>query len=239
MIIYCHLFSPASGPYLAGGFVRVPASGNPQLWMLMSQTIHTKGISPGRLVSWRFPKIGVSPKSFILVGFSVINHPFGGILISGNPQFPMCSLSNLPSVIMISALILPRDSMGSFLGKEASYGTPLGRIPRNRTWPCYKYRNIYQLIQIILVQLRQIYCVTNINIILIIQHLPPGLWFLAIPWRWCSILTDGVSQWGHTIDFSLSFPGTIYTHGGCSISSQLSLEGSLSLPLSLSLRMYI
>ena len=33
---------------------------------------------------WRFPKIGVSPKSSILVGFSLINHPFWGTPIPGN-----------------------------------------------------------------------------------------------------------------------------------------------------------
>ena len=34
---------------------------------------------------WVFPKIGVPPKSSILIGFSIIiNHPFGGTLIFGN-----------------------------------------------------------------------------------------------------------------------------------------------------------
>ena len=28
---------------------------------------------------WMFPKIGVPPKSSILIGFSIINHPFWGI----------------------------------------------------------------------------------------------------------------------------------------------------------------
>ena len=35
---------------------------------------------------WRFPKMGVPPKSWILIGCSIINHPFIGVLISGNPQ---------------------------------------------------------------------------------------------------------------------------------------------------------
>ena len=33
---------------------------------------------------WVFPKIMVSPKSSILVGFSIINHPFWGTPIFGN-----------------------------------------------------------------------------------------------------------------------------------------------------------
>ena len=34
---------------------------------------------------WMFPKIvGVPPKSSILIGFSIINHPFWGIPIFGN-----------------------------------------------------------------------------------------------------------------------------------------------------------
>ena len=34
---------------------------------------------------WTFPKIVVSPKSSILIGFSIINHPFWGTTIVGNP----------------------------------------------------------------------------------------------------------------------------------------------------------
>ncbi len=33
---------------------------------------------------WVFPKIGVPPKSWILIGFSIINHPFWGTPIFGN-----------------------------------------------------------------------------------------------------------------------------------------------------------
>ena len=33
---------------------------------------------------WVFPKIGVTPKSSILIGFSIINHPFWDIPIFGN-----------------------------------------------------------------------------------------------------------------------------------------------------------
>ena len=33
---------------------------------------------------WVFPKIGVPPKSSILIGFSIINHPFWGTTIFGN-----------------------------------------------------------------------------------------------------------------------------------------------------------
>ena len=33
---------------------------------------------------WVFPKIVVPPKSSILIGFSIINHPFWGTIIFGN-----------------------------------------------------------------------------------------------------------------------------------------------------------
>ena len=33
------------------------------------------------ILKWRFPKMGGTPKSSILMGFSLINHPFGGIPI--------------------------------------------------------------------------------------------------------------------------------------------------------------
>ena len=35
---------------------------------------------------WVFPKIGGTPKSSILIGFSSINHPFWGTIIFGNIQ---------------------------------------------------------------------------------------------------------------------------------------------------------
>ncbi len=35
-------------------------------------------------IIWVFPKIGVPPKSSILIGFSLINHPFWGTTIFGN-----------------------------------------------------------------------------------------------------------------------------------------------------------
>ena len=44
-----------------------------------------------------FPKIGVPPNHPILIGFSIINHPFWGILIFGNTHiphhdFPLCKV---------------------------------------------------------------------------------------------------------------------------------------------------
>ena len=41
---------------------------------------NTKNILP----IWMFPKIGGTPKSSILIGFSIINHPFWGTPIFGN-----------------------------------------------------------------------------------------------------------------------------------------------------------
>ena len=36
------------------------------------------------VVTWVFPKIGGTPKSSILIGFSIINHPFWDTPIFGN-----------------------------------------------------------------------------------------------------------------------------------------------------------
>jgi len=42
-------------------------------------------VTPSLKLIWVFPKIvGFPPKSSILIGFSIINHPFWGIPISGN-----------------------------------------------------------------------------------------------------------------------------------------------------------
>ena len=44
-------------------------------------------------VIWVFPKIGVyTPKSLILIGFSIINHPFWGTSIFGNIHMEACIL---------------------------------------------------------------------------------------------------------------------------------------------------
>ena len=44
--------------------------------------------SSGKII-WMFPKIGVKPpKSSILIGFSIINHPFWGTPIFGNTHLP-------------------------------------------------------------------------------------------------------------------------------------------------------
>ena len=37
-------------------------------------------------IMWVFPKMVGFPKSSILVGFSIINHPFWGTTILGNPH---------------------------------------------------------------------------------------------------------------------------------------------------------
>ena len=37
---------------------------------------------------WMFPKIGVPPNHPLLIGFSIINHPFWGTPILGNNHIP-------------------------------------------------------------------------------------------------------------------------------------------------------
>ena len=45
------------------------------------QSLHNRSI-----LIWGFPKIGVPPKKYILMRFSLIDHPFGGTPIYGNPH---------------------------------------------------------------------------------------------------------------------------------------------------------
>ena len=46
---------------------------------------HTTGRETGSVrIIWVFPKIGVPPKHFNRIGFSIINHPFWGTSIFGN-----------------------------------------------------------------------------------------------------------------------------------------------------------
>ena len=48
---------------------------------------------------WMFPKIVAHPKSSILLGFSIINHPFWGTPIFGNIQFILDSLLHVKLLI--------------------------------------------------------------------------------------------------------------------------------------------
>ena len=67
---------PTSIPTTPGGGVI-----NQNEWEWRSPLI----LKPGGI--WMFPKIvGFPPKSSILIGFSIINHPFRGTLIFGNTQ---------------------------------------------------------------------------------------------------------------------------------------------------------
>ena len=40
----------------------------------------------GKINIWWFPEIGVPPNHPVSMGFSIINHPFGGTHIYGNPH---------------------------------------------------------------------------------------------------------------------------------------------------------
>ena len=44
-------------------------------------------------IRWVFPKIGVPPKLSLLIGFSIMNHPFWGTTIFGNIQMSSPGLS--------------------------------------------------------------------------------------------------------------------------------------------------
>ena len=59
---------------------------------------------------WRFPKIGLSPKSLIVRGFSIINHPFWGSTIYGNPHMPINFDEHWPPLLPV------RPCSGSLLG---------------------------------------------------------------------------------------------------------------------------
>ena len=49
-------------------------------------------------LTWVFPKIMVPPKSLILIGFSIINHPFWGIPIFGNTHILLPPTDSLKSL---------------------------------------------------------------------------------------------------------------------------------------------
>ena len=67
------------------GFSKRPESEFLESMTLTVAMVGTKmDLHPGRL-TWMFPKIGVFPPNHpILIGFSIINHPFWGIPIFGN-----------------------------------------------------------------------------------------------------------------------------------------------------------
>ena len=46
----------------------------------------------GNFYIWRFPGMGVTPKSYIFMGFSTINQPFWGSPIYGNPPTVICQV---------------------------------------------------------------------------------------------------------------------------------------------------
>ena len=50
---------------------------------------------PNWFTIWMFPKIVVTPKSSILIGFSTINHPFWGTPIFGNTHLPFVATVQL------------------------------------------------------------------------------------------------------------------------------------------------
>ena len=55
-------------------------------WVMGSMVIGSGGYNPYIYIYifWVFPKIMVPPKSSILIGFSIINHPLWGTFIFGN-----------------------------------------------------------------------------------------------------------------------------------------------------------
>ena len=60
-------------------------SNDGRCWSLVSSSkMSYESCTFWMLVIWVFPKIGVPPKSWILIGFSIINHPFCGSPIFGN-----------------------------------------------------------------------------------------------------------------------------------------------------------
>ena len=66
----------------------------------------------GRISIWIFPKIvGFPPKSSILIGFSIINHPFGGTPIFGNTHISQwIEFPYLPRVVVWPKKMTPMKS---------------------------------------------------------------------------------------------------------------------------------
>ena len=93
---------------------------------------------------WVLPKIGVPPNHPILIGFSIINHPFWGTSIFGNTQIftARLQLSNnfLPNYSTISRLlspcsmsikfqlrIRPKTASGSSSNRDSSAALKIGK----------------------------------------------------------------------------------------------------------------
>ena len=67
---------------------------------------------------WRFPEMGGIPKSSILVRFSIINQPFGGFPILGNPK--CFFFDTLESLVGYSRHSLASQTSGSFSSAGSS-----------------------------------------------------------------------------------------------------------------------
>ena len=92
----------------------------------------------GRLPTWMFPKIVVPPKSSILIGFSIINHPFWGTPIFGNTHITIRKPSSQKKTPQSHRVTMPMtkssvewcsasswyfftaSASGSWVGKKAS-----------------------------------------------------------------------------------------------------------------------
>ena len=83
---------------------------------------------------WMFPKIGGTPKSSILLGFSIINHPLWGTTIFGNTHVLKHPKKNAEKPVLISRYVgLPGQSV-DFFGPWTHGEDP--RITRKRTMHC-------------------------------------------------------------------------------------------------------
>ena len=81
------------------GETKMPCPWNPP-WFSPDSCSMT--MTRGRIYIWIFPKIvGFPPKSSILIGFSILNHPFGGTPIFGNTHiWQWIEFPYLPRVVV-------------------------------------------------------------------------------------------------------------------------------------------
>ena len=64
--------------------------------------------------------MGCPPKSFMLIGFSIVNHPFRGSPISGNPQNFSLGLYPIHPILPDNTKIAKVDELvGTSMGNQA------------------------------------------------------------------------------------------------------------------------
>ena len=129
IIYHPHLWTYAAYEYLR--LLSVPISSN--RWILGSPTPASLPFGNSLRTNWVFPKIMVPPKSSILIGFSIINHPFWGYhYFWKHPIQLFVKLPNMSCLLPIS--ISGVSSMFPETHREPNMGNSKMPLISNLTW---------------------------------------------------------------------------------------------------------